>query len=97
MLIGSKKLEFLYFHDPNFGFATKAKAWKSVGQECNPRITFALSRMWGTEPTCSQMDSHFESWNPYGISNFQRDISRAKTHWIKELFISLDFFWNVDV
>ncbi len=26
-------------HDPSLGLVTKARAWKGVGQECNPRIT----------------------------------------------------------
>jgi hypothetical protein len=24
-------------HNPSLGLATKAKAWKGAGQECNPR------------------------------------------------------------
>ncbi len=70
------------------GFATKAKAWKGVVRECNPGITFAFLGVWGNEPTYSQMDSHFE--NPYGASNFQKGISKVKTHCIKKLFISLE-------
>ncbi len=27
-------------HNFNLGLATKAKAWKGVGQKCNPIITF---------------------------------------------------------
>ncbi len=75
------------YHDycnPNLGLVTKAKAWKDVVQECNPRGTFALLGMWRNEPTHSQVDSHFGSWNPYGIPNFQKNISRVKTHWIKK-------------
>jgi hypothetical protein len=85
-------------HDPNLGLATKAKAWKSAGQECNLKITFALPRVWvrvwGNEPTHSQMDSHFGSWNPYGAPNFQRVIWRVKTHWIKKKIMPLESSWN---
>jgi len=38
------------------------------------------------------VDSHFGSWNPYGVPNFQRDILGVKTHWIKKLFIPLKKF-----
>jgi hypothetical protein len=31
-----------FYHDPNLGLATKAKAWKGAGRECNLGITFAL-------------------------------------------------------
>jgi hypothetical protein len=30
----------LICHDPNFGFVTKVRAWKGVGQECNLKVTF---------------------------------------------------------
>jgi hypothetical protein len=33
-------------HDPSFRFTTKTKAWKSVGQECNPRVTFTFLGVW---------------------------------------------------
>jgi hypothetical protein len=26
-------------HDPSLGLAIKARAWKGVGRECNPRVT----------------------------------------------------------
>jgi hypothetical protein len=45
----------------------------------------------------SQVNSHFGSWSPGGLSNLQRVIARVKTHFIKELFISLKRYWNVDV
>ncbi len=38
----------------------------SHSQECE--------RMRENEPTHSQVDSHFGSWNPYGVSNIQRTI-----------------------
>jgi hypothetical protein len=76
---------------------TKAKAWKGVGQECNPRITFALLGVWGNEPTHFQVDSHFGSWNPYGVLNFQKSISWVKIHWIKKFLIPLENFLNENV
>jgi hypothetical protein len=35
-------------HDPSLGLGltTKARAWKGVDWECNPRITFTLLGMW---------------------------------------------------
>ncbi len=29
-------------HNPSLALVIKAKTWKGAGQECNPRITFAL-------------------------------------------------------
>ncbi len=34
--------------------------------------------MWGNEPSHSQVNSHFGSWNPDGFSNIQRAIARVK-------------------
>jgi hypothetical protein len=39
-------------------------------------------KMWGNEPTHSQVDSHFESWNLYEVTNIQRAIWGVKIHWI---------------
>ncbi len=38
------------------------------------------------------MNFHFGSWSPDGLLNLQREISGVKTHWTKELFISLKIF-----
>jgi hypothetical protein len=37
------------------------------------------------------------NWSPGGLPNFQKAISRAKTPWLEEFFISLESFWSVDV
>ncbi len=42
----------------------------------------------GMNPLHSQVNSHFGSWNPNGLSNFQKVIARVKTHWI-EKFLTL--------
>jgi len=41
--------------------------------------------------------SHFGSWSLDGLSNLQRAIAGVKIHWIEEVFILVEFFWNVDV
>jgi hypothetical protein len=69
---------FLPFHHLSLKLATKAKTWKGPSWECNPRITFAPQGMWRNEPTHSQVDSHFGSWNFYGVPNLQRSISGSK-------------------
>jgi hypothetical protein len=84
-------------HNPSIGFVTKAKAWKGVGQKCNPGITFGLLGMWRHEPTHSQMDSQFGSWKPHGVSKFQKCILGVKIHWIKKFLVPLKNSWNVDV
>jgi hypothetical protein len=43
------------------------------------------------------MNSHFGSWNPNGLPNLQKAISKAKTHCIEEFLILLENFWNLDV
>jgi hypothetical protein len=61
-------INVIWCHNLNFGLTTKAKAWKGACQECNPWVTFALLKVggsvWRNEPTHSQMDSYFGSWNP---------------------------------
>jgi hypothetical protein len=61
----------------------------SCSQECK--------KMWGNEPSHIQMNSHFGSWSPNGLLNFQRAIARVKTHWIEAFRISLETSWNLDV
>ncbi len=41
--------------------------------------------------------SHFGSWSPSGLLNFQKVIVGVKTQRIEELFISLESYWNEDV
>jgi hypothetical protein len=53
--------------------------------------------VWGNESSHSQVSSHFGSWNPDGLSNFQKAIARIKIHWIETLLISLKKFWNIDL
>jgi hypothetical protein len=40
---------------------------------------------------------HFGSWSLGGLLNFQRAISRVKTQWLEEFFISLEISWNLDI
>ncbi len=61
----------------------------SCFQECK--------RVRGNEPPHSQVSSHFGSWSPNGLLNFQRVISGVKTHWIEKFLISLENFKDVDV
>jgi len=48
----------------------------SCSQEC--------MKVWGIEPSHSQMSSHFGRWSLNGLPNFQSIIAKVKTHWIKE-------------
>jgi len=67
----------------------RPKSHISCSQEC--------SRMWGNEPTHSQMGSHFRGWTPNGFPNVQRVIVGVKKHWIGKIFIPLEKYWNLDV
>jgi hypothetical protein len=60
-------------------------------------VSFALLGVWRNEPTHSQVDSNFGSWNPYGIPNFHKGMLRVKIHWIKKFFILLNCKKNSDV
>jgi hypothetical protein len=44
----------------------------SYSQECK--------KVRGNEPPHSQVNSHFGSWSPNGLLNFQREIARVKTN-----------------
>jgi hypothetical protein len=54
-------------------------------------------RVWENEPSHSQGNSHFGSWSPNGLPNFQRVIVGIKIHLIEAFIISLKISWNVDV
>jgi hypothetical protein len=67
-------------------------------ERCGPKVQLESPIcILGSEPTHSQVDSHFGSWNPYGVSNLLWGISGAKIHWIKNFLIPLKHSWNLDV
>ncbi len=51
-------------------------------------------RVWGNEHPHSQVSSHFGSWSPNGLPNFQKAIVGVKSHWIENFLISLKSSWN---
>ncbi len=70
-------------HNLSLRLTTKAKACKGEGWKCNTIITFTFlecEKVWGNEPTHSQVDSHLGSYSPYRASNFQRIILGVKIH-----------------
>jgi hypothetical protein len=87
--------------NPSLGLTTKERACKGAGQKKKPRNHISCSRECGrvrrSEPSHSQVSSHFGSWSPDGFSNLQKAISRIKTHWIEKFFISLKSSWNLNV
>jgi hypothetical protein len=60
-------------------------------QRCGPKVklknqilcSLQCRRVWRNEPTHFQMNSHFGNWNPNGLPNFQKEISRVKIHLLK--------------
>jgi hypothetical protein len=78
-------------HDLSIEFAIKENASKGASRKCNLGVTFTLG-MWRNEPTHSQVDSHFGSWNPYVVLDFQRGILGVKTRWIKKFLISWESY-----
>jgi hypothetical protein len=84
----------------SLGLATKARACKGEGQEGNLGVTSHAPGSVGeceNEHSHSQVNSHFGSWSPDGLSNLKKAISRVNTHWIGEFLISFEKSWNVDV
>jgi hypothetical protein len=79
---------------PRQGFA---KVWAKTGHESHISCSRKCKRVWGNEPSHFQVNSHFGSWSPDGLLNFQRAIAGVKIHWIKNFLISLKRSWNVDV
>jgi hypothetical protein len=65
----------------------------------SPGVTFhapgSVGECEGMNPHTPKVSSHFGSWNPNGIQNFQSEIARVKNHWIERFLISLKSFWNV--
>jgi hypothetical protein len=45
----------------------------------------------------SQMNSHVGSWNPCGLPELQRAITKEKIPCLEEFFISLESYQSVDV
>jgi hypothetical protein len=78
----------------------RQRGCKGVGQEeareSHP-ILRECRKVWGSEPSHSQSNSHFGRWSPGGFSKLQRPIWEIKTQWIVEFFISLESSWNLDV
>ncbi len=79
---------------PRQGFAkvrakTKPRSYISCSLECK--------RVWGNEPSHSQVNSHFESWRPNGFLNLQKTIAGVKIYWIEKFLISLEISWNINV
>jgi hypothetical protein len=57
----------MWCRNPSLGLTTKARGCKVMGQERDPRALHMLSgvqRVWGNEPSHSQVNSHVGSWSP---------------------------------
>jgi hypothetical protein len=82
----------------------KAKALQGCGPKRSRGVTShtpgsvrKCERVWGSEHSHSQDNSHFGRWSPGGLPKFQRAIWGVKTQWFVTFFISLEISWNVDV
>jgi len=73
------------------------KVWAKCEAGSHISYSWECKRVWGNEPSHSQMNSQFGSSSPSGFPNLQRVIAGVKTHWIEDLFISLERSWNLDV
>jgi len=91
----------LHCRNPSLGLATKVKGLQGCGPRQSPWVAFSClwecKRMWGKEPSHSQVNSHVGSWSPGGLPNVQRAITRVKTQWLEKIFILLEIYWNLNV
>jgi len=78
-----------------------AKGLQECGTKGKPKRHILYPRecrkVWENEPSHSQVSSYFGSWSLGGLLNHQRAILGVKTHWIEDIFISLESYWNLDV
>jgi hypothetical protein len=68
-------------HNLSLGLMTKARACKVANQEGNSGITSNVPRnakVWGNEPSHSQMNSHFGNWSHNGLRIFKRRLQESK-------------------
>jgi hypothetical protein len=55
LILQEYEFKVIHYHNPSLGFATKAKAYKVVGQEGSPGVT---SRALGSAKECEGMNLH---------------------------------------
>ncbi len=69
-------LKYLIHHrcrNPSLELATKARGYKVAGQEGDSRalhMLLGVQRVWGNEPSHSQVNSHVGSWSPERTPKF---------------------------
>ncbi len=51
------------YRNPSLGLTTKAMGCKVVGQEGDSRVNSGVQKVWGNEPSHSQVNSHVGSWS----------------------------------
>jgi hypothetical protein len=73
------------------------KVWAKSEPESHISCSQECKKVWKYEPPHSQVSSHFGSWSPHGLLNFQRAIVEVKIHWNEDFIISLEISWNLDV
>jgi len=66
-----------YYHNPSFRLATKARAYKGVGQEWSMGITFHALMSVGE---CEGMNPHTPKWAPtLGVGSLDRLLNLQRT------------------
>jgi hypothetical protein len=74
---------------------TRLQAKRKPGSHIT--YSWECKKVWGSEPSHSQGNSHFGRWSPGGLPKLQRTISIVKTQWFVTLSISLESSWNLNV
>jgi len=75
--------------------AGQEEAWESLMSHI--RNSRECRRVWGSEHSHSQGNSHFGRWSPGGLLKFQKPIWGVKSQWLVAFFISLESSWNLGV
>jgi len=101
IFIVTKLEDLLIWHESNVEISWPSPWARNQGkslQKCKPKMkpmshilcSQECRRVWGNEPTHSQVDSHFGTWSPNRLLNLQRMIVGIKTHWSEKFLIPLE-------
>jgi hypothetical protein len=90
------KCECFTCHNPNLGFAIKARACKGVGQKGSSRVTSHAPR---SVRECEGMNLHTPKWVPIlgvrismDFQIFKKQLQRSKPIWLRSSFYHWKYF-----
>jgi hypothetical protein len=88
--IGKIFLIWIFFcRNPSLGLVTKARGCKVAGQDGDPgalHMLMGVQRVWGHEPSHSQVNSHVGSWSPERTPEFSKRDCRGQNSSPRRVF-----------